>query len=291
MRDKSIVLWVVLAAVLLAVLNLPESVSGQAKAALREGVAPLQGAIAGFSNKVREIVRSIRGIGGALVENRKMAEELVLLRNRVRDQERLERENAGLRDQLQFVKRAQRQLIPCEVIARDITGWWETIRLGKGAMDGIGPDMAVITPDGLVGKTVSVSTRTCDVLLITDKKCRVSARIARTGSFGVVEGGGPTGSGQAVCRMEFINKNTPVLAGDEVVTSGMGGVFPAGLLIGYVEKAYADDTGLFQRADILPKADLGMVAYVFVVAEQGNPIDEYLKRMDSRGADAPGVSP
>jgi rod shape-determining protein MreC len=275
MRDRSIVLWVVLGAVLLVVLNLPASVSGRAKAVLREGVAPLQGALSGFSRWVGESVRSVRGIGGLLRDNQQMSAELVRLRNEVRDLQALSQDNAELREQLQFTAQAKRRLTPCEIIARDITGWWETIRLSKGVSDGVSMDMAVITSDGLIGKTVDVSARTCDVLLISDPNCKVSARIVRTGGFGVVAGSGPAKSGQAACQMEFINKNVPVLPGDEVVTSGLGGIFPKGLLIGYVDKIYKDETGLFQRADILPKADLGMLTYVFVVAEQG---DEYLRK-------------
>ena len=277
MRDRSIVLWVVLGAVLLVVLNLPVSVSSQAKGMLREGVAPLQGALSGFSRWVGESVRSVRGIGGLLRENQQMSAELVRLRNEVRDLQALSSDNAELRQQLHFSAQAKRRLTPCEVIARDITGWWETIRLSKGVSDGVSMDMAVITSDGLIGKTVDVSARTCDVLLISDPGCKVSARIVRTGAFGIVAGSGPAKSGQAACQMEFINKNVPVLPGDEVVTSGLGGVFPKGLLIGYVDKIYKDETGLFQRADIIPKADLGMLAYVFVVAEQGDGADEYLR--------------
>ena len=278
MRDRSIVLWVVLGAVLLVVLNLPASVSDQAKAVLREGIAPLQGALSGFSRWVGESVRSVRGIGGLLRENQQMSAELVRLRNEVRDLQSLSQDNAELREQLQFTAQAKRRITPCEVIARDITGWWETIRLSKGLSDGVSMDMAVITSDGLIGRTVDVSARTCDALLISDPGCKVSARIVRTGAFGVVAGSGPAKSGQAACQMAFINKNVPVLPGDEVVTSGLGGVFPKGLLIGYVDKIYKDETGLFQRADILPKADLGMLTYVFVVAEQGDDADEYLRK-------------
>ena len=281
MRDRSIVLWVFLGAVLLVVLNLPASVSSQAKAALREGIAPLQGALSGFSRWVGESVRSVRGIGGLVRENQQMSAELVRLRNEVRDLQALSQDNDQLREQLQFAAQTKRRLTPCEVIARDITGWWQTIRLSKGVSDGVSMDMAVMTSDGLVGKTVDVSARTCDVLLISDAGCKVSARIVRTGAFGVVAGNGPARSGQASCRMDFINKNIPVLPGDEVVTSGLGGMFPKGLLIGYVDKVYKDETGLFQRADIIPKADLGRLTYVFVVAEQGYGADDYLRKTGS----------
>ncbi len=285
MRDRSIVVWAVLAVLLLVVLNLPEGAHRQVKSALREGVAPLQETVSGVVLDVKESFRSIRGLGGLLNENRKMAAELVILRNEVRDLRSLEQENTDLREQLQFARRLNRQLIPCEVIARDIAGWWQTVRLNRGTAEGIQPNMAVITPDGLAGKTTEVSPRMADVILISDRGSKVSARIARTGSFGVVTGQGLTVSGQVVCRMDFINKNTPVFVGDEVVTSGLGGVFPKGLLIGYIESVHADDSGLFQWADVIPKADLGTLTYVFVLAEQENPIDEYLRKMEfKRGA-------
>jgi rod shape-determining protein MreC len=281
MRDRSIVIWVLVAAVLLTVLNLPPAVSARAKGAVREAVAPLQSVLSGFSRKVSESVKSIRGIGGLMIENEKMAAELAHLRNEVRDLKSLEQENADLRQQMQFARRSNYRLIPCEVIARDITGWWQTIRLGKGTANDLTLNTAVVTTDGLVGRTADVSTHTCDVLLISDPACKVSAQISRTGAFGIVCGRGASASGQIVCEMEFINKNVPVLAGDEVVTSGLGGVFPKGLLIGYVDRAETDESGLFQKADILPKADIGALTYVFVVAGQANPVDDYLLRRNA----------
>lgn len=285
MKNTGLVIWVLVAAVLLTVLNLPIAVSRQAKAALREAIAPVQSVLSGFSRKVRESVKSIRGIGGLLAENQKMAEELAHLRSEVRDLKALEQENTDLRAQLQFARRADFRLIPAEVISRDITGWWQTVRLGKGSADDVTLNTAVVTMDGLVGRTTDLSLHTADVLLLSDPGCKVSAQIARTGSFGIVSGRGASASGQVVCQMSFINKNTPILAGDEVVTSGLGGVFPKGLLVGYVDQVHTDESGLFQRADVIPKADVGALSYVFVVAGQANPIDEYLlRRRTAEGA-------
>ena len=154
-------------------------------------------------------------------------------------------------------------------------------------MHGIAPDMAVVSAEGLVGKTVSVSPRTCDVLLISDPGCKVSSRIARTGAFGLVAGGGPTASGQYVCRMEFINRNLPVMPGDEVVTAGLGGVFPKGLLVGYTDQVRTNETGLYLNASVIPKADLGTLGYVFVVADHANPVDAYLRARESDEVEAP----
>jgi rod shape-determining protein MreC len=251
--------------------------SSRVKDVLREGLAPLQRTASGFSHKARETYDAVRGIGGLVAKNRTMSAELVRLRNESRRLTALESENIALRRQMEFAQLSERTIIPCEVIARDISGWWQTIRLGKGRKEGIGPHMAVVTTDGLVGRTVSASPHTSDVILISDPACKVSSRITRTDLFGILAGQNRRVPGRVMCRMDFINKNTPVRAGDEVVTSGMGGVFPKGLLIGYVDEVDVDESGLYQRAEVVPKADLGALTYVFVVRRE-SPSDRQEKR-------------
>jgi rod shape-determining protein MreC len=190
---------------------------------------------------------------------------MIRLQAEVRSLKDLEQENQRLREQMAFAQRDRRHLIPCEVIGRDSEGWWQTLRLNKGLAEGLTTNLAVVSVGGLVGKVISASTHSADVLLISDPACRVSAQVLRTGSFGVVSGRGPSWKGQVLSRMEFINKNTPILAGDEVVTSGLGGIFPKGLLIGYVDKVYLDRSGLYQHADVITRADLGSLQYVFVL--------------------------
>jgi rod shape-determining protein MreC len=287
MRDKGILIWIALGAVLLAVLNLPEAASLQVKASLRDGVAPLQAAVSSVGRNTREVFHTLRGLGGLADENQKLSSEVVRLRNEVHELKALERENGTLREQLNFYKKTSLQMIPCEVIGRDITGWWQTIRLGRGSSDGIFPDMAVISSDGLVGKTIAVSSRTADVLLISDPTCRVASQIARAGTFGIVSGKGPAERGQITCRMEFINKTIPIQAGDEVVTSGLGGVFPKGLLVGYADKVVMDESGLYQTADVIPRADLGLLEYVFVVMEQGDAEDLFLRKQKTVKEETP----
>jgi rod shape-determining protein MreC len=263
-KRKRLLRWLILIIILVAFLNLPGSAARIGKIALRESVSPLQSIVFNLISRMRESVIVLRGLGGAMLENRKMAAELVLLRGRLRELESVKLENIELRKYLNFARYSSRNLTPCEVIGRDPSGWWQTIRLGSGYKKGISEDCAVETLDGLIGKTVNVSPQSSEVLLISDPACRISVNISGSGAFGVLKGQGVQWGGGAVCRMDFINKDKLVRVGDEVVTSGMGGVFPKGLLVGYVEKVYTDRSGLYQYADVLPKADLGWLTYVFV---------------------------
>lgn len=287
MRDRVLITWLAVLVALLVMLNLPGALSRDVKSVLREGLAPLQKVLSGASFRVREGFSTIRGLGGLARENQRMAEEMIRLRNEVRRMRHIERENRSLREQLSFFEQADWELTPCEVIGRDVSGWWQSVRLDKGLAEGVLPDRAVITSDGLVGKTLGASAGAADVLLLSDPTCQVSARITRTGAFGIVQGRGPVPAGRALCRMQFINKNLSVRPGDEVVTSGLGGIYPRGLLVGYVEKVYTDATGLYQYADIFPKADLGRLSYVFVVAEERDPVVDLLRRKRNQQEGAP----
>jgi rod shape-determining protein MreC len=275
----------ILGAALIMALNLPESTSQHGKALIREFLAPLQGLIAGVTHNARQWFGAVRGLGDMALDNRNMAAELTRLRSELRYLEALEQENIELRAQLGYLSRPERELIPAEVIARDISGWWQTLRIGKGLAEGVEPHMAVVTADGLVGRTMNVSAGTADVLLISDPSCRVSAYVPRVRAHGVTSGRGLSPRGLPLLRMQFIDKDADIRPGDEVVTSGLGGTYPRGLLIGYVERIVMDDSNLYQVADIAPTADLGRLAYCFVIAETSDPVETLLRRREAGGAE------
>lgn len=253
---------------MLAMMNLPDSASRRVKGAVRDGISPLQAVLRGGVRELREIFRYVRGIGDLALENRALSEEIVYLRGEMRMANELARDNQMLRDLLGFVQRFPNKLISCEVIGRDSTGWWQTARLDKGSLAGVAEGRAVITPAGLIGRTVSVSDRTADVLLLSDPSCKVSVRLSRTGVFGVVEGLGAKPGEQPVCRMDYILQTADVQEGDEVVTSGLGGLFPKGLLVGRVVKVAMHEAGLYQTAWIDSAANLGELEYGFVAATE-----------------------
>ena len=277
-KERGSIVWFVLVVTLVAALNLPGGLGNRARAGFRELVAPLQGLVTTMVRRVNGAMDAIRGIGDLAEQNRIMEKELVRLNNELLTYRGLDEENRSLRRQLAYRDRAPFDLISAEVIARDIGGWWHTLRLGKGYLDGLGPNMAAITPDGLVGRTLDVTPRTADVLLISDPGCRVPVLLTRTGAFGVMAGRRQIPTGATLCRVDFINKNLEIRVGDEVVTSGLGGIFPRGLLVGHVESVAMDASGLYQQADVAVQSDLGRLAHLFVVVPERDPAEALLMR-------------
>lgn len=259
--------WAAAMFALLLLFNLPAGCTARIKGLFRDLLTPLQRVLINSGKSLKEGVDAVRGFGGLLEENNRLSEELIYLQAKQVALENLEEENRHLQDQLNFYRRQERTLIPCQVAARPMSGWWQTVRLDKGTVQGIKINRAVISPDGLVGRTSEVSSHSADVILLSDPACKVSARISQTGSFGLVTGRGMSSQGHPVVRMQFIHKEAPVHTGDAVVTSGLGGIFPKNILIGYVESVSTEEGGLYQIADIIPKAVVELADVVFVAAD------------------------
>ena len=286
--------WIALCAiglVVLAMMNLPDPASSRVKGAVRDGISPLQAALRGGVRNAQDVVRYVRGVRDLALENRALSEEIVYLRGEMRMAGELERDNRMLRDLLGFVRQSPNRLVSAEVIGRDSTGWWQTARIDKGTAAGVAEGRAVITPKGLIGRTVSVSDRTADVLLLSDPACKVSVRLKRTGTFGVAAGLGPKAGEQPACRMDFISQTASVEVGDEVVTSGLGGLFPKGLPVGFVSRVEMHEAGLYQMAWIDSAASLGELEYAFVAATEADLASAWELAPDDEAGPPEGEEP
>lgn len=231
--------------------------------------------------QVKEWIRSFgRGKAELLNENKLLRVKIEELSDKIRQNKNLQDENQELRDLLKLKTTSKYRLIAAQLLARDVNGWWQMARIDKGADDGIQTDLPVITPEGLAGQIVNVSRSSSDVLFLTNPKVKIAARLARSEIFGIVRGDGVSWEGDAKCRMDFIMKGADINRADEVVTSGLGGVYPADLVIGYVENVQVDPSGLFQYAKIIPAADFRLLDMVFVVLSEKN--SDAVKTMDRK---------
>ena len=190
------------------------------------------------------------------VENR----ELRATNQGLRD---VEHEVNRLRHALNYRERSVFKLIAAEIIARDSSTWWRTVTINRGRRDNLETDMPVVTDEGLVGKTTTVSDAISIVLLVSDENCRVAASVEGSREQGIVSGQRNTTGMTPLLDLNFLSKQADLKPGQKVYTSGVGGVFPSGLLIGVVKTFRVRE--LDGQAQLTPAVDLSHLEDVFVV--------------------------
>jgi rod shape-determining protein MreC len=146
------------------------------------------------------------------------------------------------------------------VISREPGNWFNSIIIDRGRVDGVEENMAVATYSGLVGRIVSVDSRTAKVLLILDQRSAVGGMIQRSRDIGVVKG-----SESNYCYMEYLSHDADLKINDMVITSGLGSIFPKGILIGKIVGVKKENNALFQKVLIRPEVDFTKLEEVFVV--------------------------
>jgi rod shape-determining protein MreC len=201
-------------------------------------------------------------------ENKQLRVELDELRAKDQTLQGLEVENNQLRRALQFRERSTFKLLPARIIARDPTTWWSTITLDKGSNDGVQPDQPVLTEDGLVGKTTVVSGSACTVLLVCDENCGIAVNVEGTRERGMVHGTRTSTSTEPDLTLNFLSKLADLKKGMKVFSSGVGGVFPSGVLVGEVQTY--DVQPLEGVATVIPAVDLSNIEDVFIVTGGGS---------------------
>jgi rod shape-determining protein MreC len=165
----------------------------------------------------------------------------------------------ALRESLDYASVAAR------VIAKKQTALSKTIVIDKGSFDGLRTDMPVVAPPGLVGRLINVSWNVSKVLLITDENSNVDAILHRTRVQGIF-----SGAGLHEGKLKYITKNQDVIRGDTIISSGMGGVFPKGLLIGQVKNVEKHNKELFLKIDVTTFVDFSKLEEVLVLVSEEN---------------------
>jgi rod shape-determining protein MreC len=226
-----------------------------------------------FQSLVSKPAHSLAGFIGHLQdltstydENKELKarlDKLVSLESQVQE---LKKDNEDLRDIL-GEKKTLRDFkpLPATVIARNPDRWHEMIIIDKGSKNGIEKNMAVVTAKGLIGKVKSVNqfSSTVELLSAMDPKNRISVTIQGSSTiYGFVQG---FDDKKNMLLVKSIPSGAPIKKGQIVITSGKGGVFPAGLMVGKVEEVKPDQYGLNQQALVKPGANFYDINNVIVI--------------------------
>src|SRR5258708_31977866 len=175
----------------------------------------------------------------------------------------VEHEVNRLRHALNYHERSVLKLIPAEIVTRDASTWWHTVTINRGKEDHIETDMPVVTDEGLVGKTTTVSNTISVVLLVTDENCKVASSVEGTREQGIVSGERVSGGLAPLLDLNYLTKQANLHPGQKTYTSGAGADFPSGLFIGMVKSFKTRE--LDGQAKVAPAVDLSRLEDVFVV--------------------------
>lgn len=183
------------------------------------------------------------------------------LRARLLEMREVTLENQRLKKLLDFVEADPRKVLPALVVAEDASSWARTIVIDKGLRNGVKEGEPVVVAEGVVGRVIKVASNSARVLLVTDASSSIAGLVERTRTRGVVRGNGRE------LTLEFALRNDLVEVEDMIITSGMGGVFPKGLVVGRVADVQRNEFGLFQQIKLTPVVDFSRLEEVLVLMD------------------------
>ena len=256
------------AAVVLSVLSYFASTSSMLRNALGVAAAPLRNAASSVQTWFEDKQRYYADYTALLEENEALKQEIAELRQSDR-QAQLDREENALLRELMELREQRRDFVfeSAKILEYSDTNWTSTLTLDRGMNCGLAVNDCVVSAEGyLVGVVSEVGTNWATVLTVIDTDTELGARIFRTSEVAVAEGDF-TLMGQKCFKLSYLPPAASLLAGDYIVTSGLGGYYPSGLVIGTVSSVKTDDDGLAQYAVITPMVDLDTLTEVFVIKD------------------------
>ena len=178
----------------------------------------------------------------------------------------LENENSRLRQSLEFKQNTPFKIIAARITRRQTSNWYKTVEINRGEECNIGNQNPVVTAEGLVGKIDLTKNELSTVLLLTDEKCQVSAKVEGSPEIGILSGKRAEYGEEALLRLRYLSKKANVKKGQRVFTNGRGGIFPANILLGTIESV--EPGALDSEAIVRPAVNFTELVTVFVIPKQ-----------------------
>ena len=260
------VIVALLVALIFFLLNIPNNrAANMPERALQNTFAPVMKLATTTSNFFLNIWNGYINLADTRKDNVRMIQEIKELNTRVVTAEEALLENQRLKRLLDMRETIRESTVTALVIGEDMSSWFSSVTIDRGSSSGIREGMAVVAADGVVGQIVKVSSESSRVLLLTDHASGISATVQRSRTRGVVKGRGEKG-----CSFQFVTRDEDVQLGDQLIASGIGGMFPKGARIGEVSMVKRGEYGLFQTITVRPSVDFAHLEEVLVILRGKN---------------------
>lgn len=201
-------------------------------------------------------------IGGLSAENSRLKTEISDLKQEIISLVEAKEENMRLKKLINFKEGTPHRTTLARVIGRSTDEWQSTLILDKGSDDGVYKNMPVVVAEGLVGQVIMVTESASKVRLLIDPRSGVSAQLMKSRGIGIAEGDLNTG-----LTLNYIESSDSISEEELVLTSGLGGVYPRGLLIGQIESYKETPDMLYKKAKIKSKVDFSGLEEVLVILD------------------------
>lgn len=228
-------------------------------------VSPFQKAANAISSGVSSFFDGFKSAESYQQQIEALEDEISSLKGQLVDYEKTKQENQQYEEYLDIKEQnPDFEFISAEVIASDPADLFSTITISKGTLDGVSVDDPVIKGDYLVGVVAQVGATSSVVNTILNPKVNVSAYEIRTKASGSVSGDIKL-SEEGLCKMGYLHRDTGILPESTIVSSGVGGIFPRGLIVGNVTEVKDSEYDISAYAVVKPGVDISNVKDVFVI--------------------------
>ena len=231
-----------------------------------EVIGPVQTALSKVSNYAGNIRKKYVDLIGLREENKELRQELLQYKTANIEYREALATNVRLKKLLELKESLPPPTLTAEIVGKDPSLWFRTLTINRGSSDGIQKGMPVITVEGVVGQILTSSPNFSKVLLATDPNSAVEVITQKTRVHGIVKGLGR----DAFFGLNYVLKSAVVEKGDFVLTSGLGGVFPKGLMVGTVSEIEKSRRGMFQKVEIEPAVDFSQLEFLIIIMKKNS---------------------
>lgn len=229
-------------------------------------ISPFQKGYDAIQDNVSRLWAGFTELNQVREELRKTREQIQKFESLSDELGEIKRENKTLREMLNVKERIQHKSVSAQIISKDPDNWFRTIIIDKGSSDGIKENMPVVAyhngEKAVVGKVVEVRGSVSRIQPLISSDLKIGVKLQESRLPGLLMG---LSANSSLCIMEYVSRAGLIKFGDIVITSGQGGIFPPGLIVGKAIKSSVSESSSYQRVVVQPIIDFNLLEYVFVI--------------------------